>query len=117
MKFAFTLAIGTALTGCGYNTDCYGPTDTELLQTVQEAYADSRMTPKMAQNFRLEEERVIAVERYLNEGEGAHAGLLFSQDDGSVVSIRLFEDCSIQTSAFDSLNLENYAYPLTEPNF
>ena len=97
---------------------CYGLTDSELLQSIQRAYADSRMTPEMARNSRLDKGRVIAVERFGAKGEDAMSGLLFRQDDGSLLSVRLFEDCTFQTSPHvKTSDLKSWAYPLKAPRF
>ena len=118
MRPGFRLAACLALTGCGNGTACYGPTDSALLRSIQRAYADSRMTPEMARNFRLDKERVTAVERFGAKGEDAFAGMIFRQDDGSSLSIRLFEDCSYQASpSKDEADIRNWAYPLAEPRF
>lgn len=118
MRLASLFAVCVALTGCTNNTTCYGLTDSELLHSIQRAYADSRMTPEMAKNFRLDKGRVLAVERSGAKGEDAHSGMLFRQDDGSLLSIRLFEDCTYQASPGKrTSDLKSWAYPLASPRF
>jgi hypothetical protein len=118
VKLAPLLATCVALAGCTKNTACYGVTDSELLHSIQRAYAKSRMTPEMAKNFRLDKRRVLAVERFGSKGEGALSGMLFRQDDGSLLSIRLFEDCTYQASpGKQASDLKNWAYPLASPRF
>ena len=107
-----------ALTGCTEGTACYGLTDSELLHSIQRTYAESHMTPEMAKSFRLDKSRVLAVERFGSKGEDALSGMLFRQDDGSLLSIRLFEDCTYQTSPGKQVSdLKNWAYPLASPRF
>ena len=118
MKLAALLAVCVALTGCTKNTACYGLTDSELLDSIQRAYAERRMTPEMAKNFRLDKGRVLAVERFGPKGEDALSGMLFRQDDGSLLSIRLFEDCTSQASPGNqTFDLKTWAYPLAPPRF
>ncbi len=75
------------------------------------------MTPEMARNRRLDQGRVLAVERVGKEGDDAFTGMLFRQDNGGILSIRLFEDCTYQTSFIEKADLKNWAYPLAAPNF
>ncbi len=117
MRLACLLAVCVASTGCSNNTACYGLTDSEVLKSIQRAYANAPMTPEMAKNSLLSKERVVAVERYGAKGEDAFAGLLFRQDDGSILSIRLFENCTYQTSPGPDTDLKNRAYPLAPPRF
>ena len=118
MKLFSLLAASVALSGCSKDTACYGLTDTDLLQAIQAAYADARMTPETARNFRLDKSRVIAVERFGSKGEDALSGMLFRQDNGSLLHVRLFEDCTVQTSlAKPGTDLRNWAYPLASPRF
>ena len=118
MRLNSLLAAFVALTGCSENTACYGLADNEVLKSIQRAYADSPMTPERASNFRLDKERVIAVERNGAKGQDAFSGMLFRQDDGSLLSIRLFEDCTYQTSPErKAADLKYWAYPLAAPRF
>ncbi len=118
MRLALLPSAVVALTGCSTNTACYGLTDSELLQSIQRAYAESPMAPEMARNFHLDERRVVAVERFGSKGEDAHSGMIFRQDDGNLVSVRLFEDCTYQTSpGFKTEDLKYWAYPLAAPSF
>jgi hypothetical protein len=116
MRVTLLFALGVALTGCSKNTTCYGQADNEVLKSIQRAYSNARMTSEQATSFRLDKERVFAVERSGDKGEDAFTGMLFRQDDGSFVSIRLFEDCSYQASP-DGKTTKNRAYPLTAPRF
>jgi hypothetical protein len=43
--------------------------------------------------------------------------MVFRQDDGSILSIRLFEDCTLQASPGDKADLKSWAYPLATPRF
>lgn len=115
MRLNFLLALCVALTGCTKNTACYGQTDIEVLESIQRAYKSARMTSEAASNFRLDKERAFAVERVGVKGEDAFSGMLFRQDDGSYVSIRMFEDCTYQASF--RREIKNWAYPLTAPRF
>lgn len=117
MRLTFLLTACVALTGCGKSTACHGLTDNEVLESIQQAYANSRMTPEMAKNFRLDRERVLAVERVGAKGDDAFAGMIFRQNDGSILSIRLFEDCTYQASPRQDADLKNWAYPLAAPSF
>jgi hypothetical protein len=118
MRLGPLFAACIALTGCSKNTACFGVTDSELLQSIQHAYAEQPIRPEVAKNFRLDKSRVKAVERFGSKGEGAHSGMLFRQDDSSLLSIRLFEDCAFQTSpGKQNSDLENWAYPLSAPRF
>lgn len=115
MRLILLFAVGVALTGCSKNTACYGQTDNEVLKSIQRAYSSARMTPEQARSFRLDKERVFAVERSGEKGGDAFSGMLFRQDDGSFVNIRLFEDCSYQASS--GRNTGNWAYPLAARRF
>ena len=87
------------------------------MKSIQRAYDNARMTPEMAKKFLLHKERVIAVERIGAKGDDAFVGLLFRQDDGSILGIRLFEDCSYQAGPDANPDLKNRAYPLAPPRF
>lgn len=117
MSLRFLLFACVALAGCGKSRACHGLTDKEVLESIQRAYANGRMTPEMARNSRLDRERAIAIERFGAKGDDAFAGMIFRQDDGSILSVRLFEDCSYQTSPGQAADLENWAYPLSKPSF
>lgn len=118
MKLMLLLAPSLALAECGESNACYGLTDSDLLQSIQRAYAGSRMTPEMARNFNLDKRRVIGVERSGSKGEDAHAGMLFRQDDGTFLSIRLFKDCTYSASPGSrASDLKDWAYPLSAPRF
>ena len=118
MRLFSLLAATIALTGCSKKTACYGLTDNEVLQSIQGAYAGSRDTPEMARKSRLDKSRVIAVERFGARGEDAFSGMIFRQDDGSLFSIRQFEDCTYTTSPDGrTSDLKNWAYPLARPRF
>lgn len=116
MRLILPLAARLSLSACGDPSACYGPSDKDLLASIQRSYADANMTPNAAANFRLDKRRVIAVERDDAKGEGAFAGMIFRQDDGSLLSIRLFEDCTYQPSpVVKPSDLKTWAYPLLEP--
>ena len=117
MRLLLLLASSVALAGCSKNEACYGLKGSDLLQHIQNAYAGNSMTPEMARNFRLDRRRVIAVERFGSKGDDAHSGMIFRQDDGSLLSIRLFEDCTYQASSgVKPSDLKNWAYPLAAPH-
>ncbi|NBC35777.1 hypothetical protein GTZ99_04310 [Novosphingobium sp. FSY-8] len=93
-------------------------TDAEVFADIQHAYADARMTPEMARVSRLDRERLVGVERYGEKGQDAFVGMVFRQDNGTLLSIRLFEDCTYQTSGDIPLSdLRTWAYPLARPRF
>ena len=117
MSPRFLLVACVALAGCSKSTACYGLTDNEVLESIQRAYANSQMTPEMARISRLDRERAIAIERFSAKGNDAFVGMIFRQDDGSILSVRLFEDCTYQTSPGRTADLKNWAYPLSKPSF
>jgi hypothetical protein len=118
MRTFSLLAATIALTGCSKNTACYGLTDNEVLQSIQRAYASQRMTPEMARNSRLDKWRVIAVERFGSKGDDAFSGMIFRQDDGSLLSVRQFENCTYETSPDRKpSDLKDWANPLAPPRF
>ena len=118
MRWGNLFAVCVVLAGCSKGTACYGLSDREVLSSIQRAYANhGQMSPEMARNFRLDQGRVLAVERFGKEGEDAFIGMVFRQDDGSVLNIRLFEDCTYQASPVAKANLKNWAYPLAKPRF
>jgi hypothetical protein len=118
MRWGSFFAACVLLAGCSKGTACYGLSDRGVLSSIQRAYANhGQMSPDMARNFRLDRERVLGVERFGKEGEGAFVGMVFRQDDGRVLSIRLFEDCTYQASPAEKADLKNWAYPLAKPSF
>lgn len=99
-------------------TPCYGLSDREVLDHIQRAYVNhGQMTPEDARNSRVDRERVLGVERDGNKGEDAFVGMLFLQDNLSILSIRIFEDCEYVTSPSQIEDLKNWAYPLSPPKF
>jgi len=76
------------------------------------------MTSTKSRTSGLDRDRVIAVEWFSEKGRDAFAGMLFRQDNGTVLSIRLFEDCSFQTSSgFKQTDLKAWSYPIATPRF
>jgi len=43
--------------------------------------------------------------------------MIFRQDDGSLLSITLFEDCTYEATPANSSDLRSWAYPLAAPHF
>ena len=117
MKWVSLFAACVVLAGWSKGTACYGLSDREALSSIQRAYANSQMAPEMARNFRLDGGRVLGVERFGKKGEDAFIGMIFHQDDGSVLSVRLFEDCTYQASAAEKASLQHWAYPLVKHSF
>lgn len=116
MRLILPLAASLLFSACGDPSACYGMSDKDVLASIQRAYANARLKPEAAANFRLDKRRVIAVERDGAKGEDAFAGMLFRQDDGRLLSIRLFEDCTYQTSPETKPSeLKTWAYPLRAP--
>ncbi len=118
MKLKLSIAAIFGAVGCSPSTACYGFNDSELLQFIENSYAGSPMTTKMAKSFRLDKSRAVAVERSGAEGNNAHSGMLFRQDDGSYLSIRVFKNCESQVSPHKSISdIQNWAYPIEAPRF
>jgi hypothetical protein len=116
MRLILPLAASLTLIGCGDNTACYGLSDNDFLSSAQRAYAGQPVKPEVASNRRLDRWRVLAVERGGAKGEDAHIGMLFRQDDGSLLLIRRFEDCTFTASfGVKASSLNNWAYKLSPP--